>query len=72
MKDKSRFKVGQTVYSGRGDKLETLVIKKVYQNPLIPVRQYSFEPLGNVLYGEQSLREDIDGRDLKMGECFYK
>lgn len=67
----AKFKVGQTVYSGRGDKMQTLVIAKVHKNPLIPIHQYSFEaPNDGWACGEQSLRATPDGRDLKMGECF--
>lgn len=67
----SRFKVGQTVYYGRGEKMKTLVVAKVHKNPLIPVRQYTFEaPNDGWGCGEQSLRDTPDGRDLRLGECF--
>ncbi len=64
----SRFKVGQTVWSGRGEHLEELVIEKVHKNPLIPVRQYTFVGKG-FASGEQSLRATKDGRDLTIKEC---
>jgi SAM-dependent methyltransferase len=67
----SRFKVGQTVYSGRGDKMQTLVVAKVHKNPLLPVRQYTFEaPNDGWACGEQSLRATPDGEDLRLRDCF--
>lgn len=66
---KSRFKVGQKVYMGRGDKMQTLTVKEIIQNPMLPIRQYAFEEVGFIC-GEQSIRATIDGRDLKLGECF--
>jgi len=66
---KTRFKKGQTVYYGRGNSMQELVIDKVYKNPLIPIHQYTF--VGhNWACGEQSLRDTPDGRDLTLGECF--
>lgn len=70
-KTKSRFTVGQTVYMGRGEHLKTLVVERVIENPLLPIRQYGFEGVG-FFCGEQSIRKTIDGRDLKIGECFYR
>lgn len=67
----SRFKLGQTVYMDRGDKMRTLVVAKVHKNPMIPIRQYSFEaPHDGFLCGEQSIRATKDGPDLKLKECF--
>lgn len=67
----SRFKVGQTVYYGRGEKMKTLVVAKVHKNPLIPVRQYTFEaPNDGWGCGEQSLRKTPDGADLRLRDCF--
>lgn len=70
-KEGSRFVKGQTVYMGRGDTLKELVVEDVIENPMLPIRQYSFEGKGFVC-GEQSIRATKDGRDLKLGECFYK
>lgn len=67
----SRFKVGKTVYMDRGDKMRTLVVAKVHDNPMVPVYQYSFEaPNDGFACGEQSLRDTADGKDLKMSDCF--
>jgi len=67
----SRFEKGQTVYMGRGDKMKTLVVEAIIDNQLIPVYQYRFKaPNDGFACGEQSLREEIDGEDLKMSECF--
>lgn len=69
----SRFKVGQTVYMGRGDKMRTLVVARVIKNPMIPIRQYTFEaPNDGFACGEQSIRAKIEGRDLKISECILK
>jgi len=68
----SRFKVGQTVYMGRGIKLKTLVVKQVFENPLLPIRQYGFEaPNDGFICGEQSIRATINGNDLRVKDCFY-
>lgn len=68
---KAKFKVGQTVYMGRGDKMQTLVVEKVHKNPLLPIHQYTFEG-HNFACGEQSIRATPDGRDLTMKECFVE
>lgn len=66
----SRFKVGQTVYMDRGDKMRTLVVARVIDNPMIPLYQYSFEaPNGGFACGEQSIRDSVEGRDLRILEC---
>lgn len=66
----SRFNKGQTVYSGRGDKMQTLVVARVIDNHLLPIFQYTFEaPNDGWACGEQSLRETANGADLKMSEC---
>ena len=70
---KPRFTAGQTVYMNRGDNLRTLVVKAAHKNPLIPIRQYEFEaPNDGFLYGEQSIRKTIGGKDLKMRDCFVE
>lgn len=67
----SRFKVGQKVWIGRGKSEREVVVARVVKNPLIPIRQYEFEaPHDGALYGEQSIRDERDGRDLRLGECF--
>lgn len=69
----SRFKKDQTVYSGRGDKLQTLVIARVHKNPMLPIHQYAFKPPNDgYLVGEQSIRGTIDGKDLTLGECMIE
>jgi SAM-dependent methyltransferase len=65
----SRFKPGDIVYMGRGDKLQTLTVKKVIDNPMVLVYQYAFEEVGFAC-GEQSIRGTIDGPDLKLSECY--
>lgn len=64
----SRYIVGQTVYMGRGDKMRTLTVKRVIDNPMLPLYQYSFEEV-NFACGEQSVRDTIEGRDLTISEC---
>jgi len=67
----ARFKVGQTVYYGRGDKEKQLVVAKVHKNPLLPIHQYSFEaPNDGWACGEQSLRAKSDDADLRLKDCF--
>ncbi len=67
----TRFEVGQTVYMGRGEKMREMVVAKRHDNPMIPVYQYSFEaPNDGFACGEQSIRETIDGPDLKMSDCW--
>lgn len=67
----SRFEKGDTVYTGRGDKMQMLVVERVIDNPMLPVFQYSFEaPHNGWACGEQSLRETPDGVDLKMRDCY--
>ncbi len=69
----ARFKVGQTVYMGRGDKMRKMVVAKVIDNPLIPIYQYSFEaPHNGFACGEQSIRKTEHGKDLTLRECFKK
>lgn len=67
----ARFKVGQTVYSGRGDKEKAMVVARVIKNPLIPIHQYTFEaPHDGFACGEQSIRAKSDNPDLKLRDCF--
>jgi len=67
----SRFKVGQTVYMGRDKTLITLIVKRVIKNPLLPIRQYGFEaPNDGFICGEQSIRKSINGKDLRVRDCF--
>jgi hypothetical protein len=67
----SRFKVGQTVYMDRGDKMRTLVVARVIDNPNIPLFQYSFEePNDGFACGEQSIRAEVDGVDLIIRDCY--
>jgi hypothetical protein len=67
----ARFKVGQTVYSGRGDKEKAMIVARVHKNPLIPIHQYSFEaPNDGFACGEQSIRAKSDNPDLKLRDCF--
>lgn len=67
----SRFKKGQTVYMGRGDKMRELVVARVIDNPMLPIYQYSFEaPHDGFACGEQSIRATVDGRDLEISECY--
>jgi hypothetical protein len=67
----ARFKVGQTVFSGRGDKEKKMVVARVIKNPLIPIHQYTFEaPHNGFACGEQSIRAKSDNPDLKLGDCF--
>lgn len=68
----ARFEVGQTVYMGRGEKMRTLVVEKVIDNPNLPIYQYSFYEKEGFICGEHSLRDEIDGDDLTMQECFKK
>ena len=65
---KAKFKKGQTVYMGRGEHLQELVIEKVHKNPMLPIHQYTFEGK-NFACGEQSIRATKDGRDLTIKEC---
>lgn len=65
----AKFKKGQTVYMGRGEHLQELVVAKVHKNPLLPIHQYTFEG-HNFACGEQSIRATKDGRDLTLKECF--
>ncbi len=68
---KARFKVGQTVYSGRGDKEKAMVVARVIKNPLIPIHQYTFEaPNDGFACGEQGIRAKSDNPDLSLSECF--
>lgn len=67
----AKFKKGQTVFYGRGDKEQKLVIARVHKNPLIPIHQYSFEaPNDGWACGEQSLRATSDSADLRLSDCF--
>jgi len=67
----ARFKVGQTVYSGRGDNEKKMVVARVIKNPLIPIHQYTFEaPYDGFASGEQSIRAKSDSPDLKLRDCF--
>lgn len=67
----ARFKVGQTVYSGRGDKEKAMIVARVIKNPLIPIHQYTFEaPNDGFASGEQSIRAKSDNPDLKLRDCF--
>jgi hypothetical protein len=67
----ARFKVGQTVYSGRGDKEKAMVVARVIKNPLIPIHQYTFEaPNDGFACGEQSIRAKPNNPDLTLTECF--
>lgn len=69
----ARFKVGQTVYSGRGDKLREMVVARVHKNPLLPIHQYTFEPpYDGFACGEQSIRGHKYGEDLEMKDCFVE
>lgn len=69
----SRFKKGQTVWKGRGEKARKMIVAKAHNNPLIPVYQYTFEaPYDGFACGEQSLRSTEHGPDLKMRDCFKK
>jgi len=65
----SRFKKGDTVYMGRGENLKTLIVKAVHDNPMLPVYQYSFEG-ESFACGEQSIRADKYGEDLKIRDCY--
>ena len=67
----SRFKKGQVVWSGRDEHERELTVARVINNPLIPIRQYTFEaPNDGFACGEQSLRENQDDEDLKLRDCF--
>lgn len=67
----SRFKVGETVYMGRGLHQKELVVARVIDNPLLPIFQYSFEaPNNGFACGEQSLRKHPDDPDLRLNECW--
>jgi len=69
----ARFKVGQTVFMGRGDKERAMVVARVIKNPLIPIHQYTFEaPHDGFACGEQSIRAKSDSPDLKLKDCFVK
>ena len=64
---KNKFKVGQTVYMDRGDKMRELVIARVIDNPLIPIYQYAFEaPHDGFVCGEQDIRANEDDDDLRL------
>jgi hypothetical protein len=66
----AKFKKGQTVYMGHGDKMRKLVVVRVIKNPLIPIHQYTFEaPNDGFACGEQSIRPTLDGPDLKIKDC---
>lgn len=65
----SRFDVGDTVYMGRGKFLRKLTVKRVIDNHFLPVYQYAFEEIGSAC-GEQSIREEADGRDYRISECY--
>lgn len=67
----SRFKKGQTVYMGRGNKMQTLVVERVHKNPLLPIHQYTFVE-HNFACGEQSIRATKNGKDLKLSDCFVE
>ena len=67
----SRFKVGETVYMGRGQYQKELIVAKVIDNPLLPIFQYSFEaPNDGFACGEQSLRKRPNDSDLKISQCY--
>ena len=67
----ARFKVGQTVYSGRGKNEKAMVVARVIKNPLIPIHQYTFEaPNDGFACGEQSIRANSENPDLELSECF--
>lgn len=67
----ARFKTGQTVYMGRGDKERELIVDRVIKNPLIPIHQYTFEaPNDGFACGEQSIRAKSSNPDLKLRDCF--
>jgi len=67
----SRFIKGDKVYMGRGDKMRTMIVDRVIDNPMLPVYQYKFEaPHDGFACGEQSIRATPDGRDLKISECY--
>lgn len=53
---------------GRGHNMQMLTVKAVIDNPAIPVYQYSFEEV-DYKCGEQSLRSEPDGPDLKISDC---
>lgn len=67
----SKYKIGQTVYMGRGENMRELVVADVIDNPMLPVFQYSFEPPNDgFACGEQSIRDTPDGRSYTIGESF--
>lgn len=68
---KPRFKVGQTVYMGRDDKMKTLVIESIRDIESINLYQYFFENT-NMGVGEHMLRDSVDGEDLTLIGCVNK
>jgi hypothetical protein len=67
----SRFKVKQKVWYDRGKHERELTVKKVIDNPMLPVYQYAFEEV-NFVCGEQSLRAKQNSPDLKIRDCYKK
>ncbi len=69
----SKFKKGDTVWMGRGDKAKKMIVDRVIDNHLIPIYQYTFEaPHNGFACGEQSIRKTENGADLKLSDCYKK
>lgn len=62
----SRFRPGQKVWMDDRE----LTVKKVHDNPMLPLYQYSFEEYDNLRVGEQSIRAKKDDPKLEIRECY--